>query len=294
MRRLRQRGAPYALMLPALLLMAVFVYLPILTNIRFSVHRWSFLSPDWTFVGADNYRRLLADPLFWAAMYNNFLYAAISLLVQVGLGLVLAGLLESPLFPRRLSAFFRVALFVPSVLPITVVGTLWQLIYQPSFGLLNALLEAMGQADLARAWLGEEPTALLSVIAVSQWQWTGYVAVLFIVAIRAIPKELYEAAEIDGAGLVRQFFAITVPSVRNTTFVLTMITIFGAIKVFDIVWVMTMGGPNDSSHTLATYMYRSAFQTDRVGYGAAVAVVMFALSAVFGILNLLLQRRGER
>ena len=86
MRRLRQRGAPYALMLPALLLMAVFVYLPILTNIRFSVHRWSFLSPDWTFVGADNYRRLLADPLFWAAMYNNFLYAAISLLVQVGLG----------------------------------------------------------------------------------------------------------------------------------------------------------------------------------------------------------------
>lgn len=292
MRRLRQRSAPFVLMLPALLLMAVFVYLPILTNIRFSFYRWSFLSPDWTFVGVANYLRLFADPLFWAAVQNNVAYAVVSLAVQVGIGLVLAAVLESPLFPRRLSACFRVALFIPSVLPITVVGTLWQLIYQPSFGLLNALLEAIGQPQLARAWLGEESTALLSVVAVSQWQWTGYITVLFIVAIRAIPKELYEAAAIDGAGLVRQFLHITVPSVRQTTFVMTMITIFGAIKVFDIVWVMTMGGPNDSSHTLATYMYRSAFQTDAVGYGAAVAVVMFALSSVFGLLNLVIQRRG--
>ena len=210
----------------------------------------------------------------------------------MGFALVLAAILESPLFSRRLAGFFRVALFIPSILPITVIGILWQLIYQPAFGLLNAALEGVGLGNLSRAWLGEEGSAMLSVIAVSQWQWTGYITVLFIVAIRAIPRDLYEAAEIDGAGLVRQFFAITVPSVRQTTFVMTMITIFGAIKVFDIVWIMTGGGPNDSSHTLGTYMYRSAFQTDAVGYGAAVAVVMFALSSVFGLLNLWLQRRG--
>ena len=292
MLRLRERAAPYLLLLPVLLLMTVFVYLPIVANIRFSLYRWSSLSPDWVFVGAANYIRLFNDPLFWVALWNNILYAAISLVVQVGFALVLAAILESPLFSRRLAGFFRVALFIPSILPITVIGILWQLIYQPAFGLLNAALEGVGLGNLSRAWLGEEGSAMLSVIAVSQWQWTGYITVLFIVAIRAIPRDLYEAAEIDGAGLVRQFFAITVPSVRQTTFVMTMITIFGAIKVFDIVWIMTGGGPNDSSHTLGTYMYRSAFQTDAVGYGAAVAVVMLALSSVFGLLNLWLQRRG--
>lgn len=292
MGRLLRRAEAYVLLLPMLLLMAVFVYLPILANIRFSFYRWSSLSPVWTYVGGANYARLFNDPLFWSALQHNLVYALVSLLVQVGFGLVLAALLESPLFSRRLSGFFRVALFVPSILPITVIGLLWQLIYQPGFGLLNALLEAVGLGGLARAWLGEEGSALLSVVAVSQWQWTGYIAVLFVVAIRAIPRELYEAAEIDGAGLVRQFFAITVPSVRQTTFVMVMITIFGAIKVFDIVWVMTGGGPNDASHTLGTYMYRSAFQADAVGYGAAVAVVMLALSAVFGLLNLWVRREG--
>lgn len=292
MGRLLRRAEAYVLLLPMLLLMAVFVYLPILANIRFSFYRWSSLSPVWTYVGGANYARLFGDPLFWSALQHNLVYALVSLLVQVGFGLVLAALLESPLFSRRLSGFFRVALFVPSILPITVIGLLWQLIYQPGFGLLNALLEAVGLGGLARAWLGEEGSALLSVVAVSQWQWTGYIAVLFVVAIRAIPRELYEAAEIDGAGLVRQFFAITVPSVRQTTWVMVMITIFGAIKVFDIVWVMTGGGPNDSSHTLGTYMYRSAFQADAVGYGAAVAVVMLALSAVFGLLNLWIRREG--
>ena len=167
------------------------------------------------------------------------------------------------------------------------------MLYQPAFGLVNAALETVGLGQFVHAWLGEESTALLSVVAVSQWQWTGYIAVLFVVAIRGIPRELYESAEIDGAGLIRQFWSITVPSVRQTTFVLVMITIFGAVKVFDIVWIMTGGGPNNSSQTLGTYMYRSAFQTDAVGYGATIAVLMFALSSVFGLLNLWLQRRGE-
>jgi len=289
----RARMAPYALLAPMLALVAVFVYLPILANIRFSFYRWSSLSPTWVFVGLANYRRLFADPLFWSSLGNNAIYAVASLAVQVACGLVLAAVLESTLLPRRLSGCFRVALFIPSVLPITAIGLLWQLLYQPAFGLVNAALETVGLGQFVHAWLGEESTALLSVVAVSQWQWTGYIAVLFVVAIRGIPRELYESAEIDGAGLIRQFFSITVPSVRQTTFVLVMITIFGAVKVFDIVWIMTGGGPNNASQTLGTYMYRSAFQTDAVGYGATIAVLMFALSSVFGLLNLWLQRRGE-
>lgn len=291
MRHLRLQGfLPYALLSPALLLLAIFVYLPIAENLRYSLHQWSSLSPSWTFIGLDNYRTLLADPIFWRAIGNNAIYAIVSLTVQVGFGLVLAAILEAGFMSGRLSSFFRIAVFIPSVLPITVIGLLWTLLYQPGIGLIAQFLEAIGLGSLSRAWLGEEHTALLAVVLVSQWQWTGYIAVLFIVAIRAIPKELYEAAELDGAGGIRKFRHVTVPCVREMTLVMASITVFGAIKVFDIVWVMTGGGPNSASEVLGTYMYRSAFRNDVVGYGAAVAVIMFALSLVFGLIQINLQR----
>lgn len=285
-----QALTPYLLLAPALLLLGTFVYLPILENVRYSFHQWSSLSPTWTFVGLENYRTLFADPIFWRALSNNLTYAVLSVVVQVGLSLVLAAILEAGLFSRRLSSFFRVSLFIPSILPITVVGFLWTLLYQPSLGLLAQFLEAIGLGDLSRAWLGEEETALLAVVAVSQWQWTGYIAVLFVVAIRAIPRELYEAAALDGAGRIRQFWHVTVPGVRETTLLMACITIFGAIKVFDIVWVMTAGGPNNASEVLGTYMYRSAFRNDLVGYAAAVAVVIFVLTSAFGLVQIKLQR----
>jgi raffinose/stachyose/melibiose transport system permease protein len=285
-----QALTPYLLLAPALLLLGTFVYLPILANVRYSLHQWSSLSPTWTFVGLDNYRTLFADPIFWRSLTNNLTYAVVSLVVQVGLSLVLAAILEAGLFSRRLSSFFRVSLFIPSILPITVVGFLWTLLYQPSLGLIAQFLDAIGLGDYARAWLGEEQTALLAVVAVSQWQWTGYIAVLFIVAIRAIPRELYEAAALDGAGRIRQFWYVTVPGVRETTLLMACITVFGAIKVFDIVWVMTAGGPNNASEVLGTYMYRSAFRNDLVGYAAAVAVVIFVLTSAFGLLQIKLQR----
>ena len=285
-----QALTPYLLLAPALLLLGTFVYLPILANVRYSLHQWSSLSPTWTFVGLDNYRTLFADPIFWRSLTNNLTYAVVSLVVQVGLSLVLAAILEAGQFSRRLSSFFRVSLFIPSILPITVVGFLWTLLYQPSLGLIAQFLDAIGLGDYARAWLGEEQTALLAVVAVSQWQWTGYIAVLFIVAIRAIPRELYEAAALDGAGRIRQFWYVTVPGVRETTLLMACITIFGAIKVFDIVWVMTAGGPNNASEVLGTYMYRSAFRNDLVGYAAAVAVVIFVLTSAFGLLQIKLQR----
>ena len=285
-----QALTPYLLLAPALLLLGTFVYLPILENVRYSFHQWSSLSPTWTFVGLENYRTLFADPIFWRALSNNLTYAVVSVVVQVGLSLVLAAILEAGLFSRRLSSFFRVSLFIPSILPITVVGVLWTLLYQPSLGLLAQARVAIGLGDLSRAWLGEEETALLAVVAVSQWQWTGYIAVLFVVAIRAIPRELYEAAALDGAGRIRQFWHVTVPGVRETTLLMACITIFGAIKVFDIVWVMTAGGPNNASEVLGTYMYRSAFRNDLVGYAAAVAVVIFVLTSAFGLLQIKLQR----
>jgi raffinose/stachyose/melibiose transport system permease protein len=281
---------PYLMLSPAILLLAVFVYVPVVENLRYSLYRWSSLSPVWEFVGLGNYRELLADPIFWRALGHNTVYAVVSLAVQVCGGLVLAATLEAGVLRNRTSSFFRIAFFIPSILPITVIGLLWTLLYQPSIGLFAQIFEALGVPSLAHAWLGEEGTALYAIVLVSQWQWTGYIAVLFIVAIRTIPNELYEAASLDGAGRIRQFFSITVPCVREMTLVMASITVFGAVKVFDIVWVMTGGGPNGSSEVLATLMYRSAFRNDVVGYASTVAVVMFCLSLVFGLLQIRLQR----
>jgi raffinose/stachyose/melibiose transport system permease protein len=179
------------------------------------------------------------------------------------------------------------------VLAITVVGITWQLIYRPDTGLLNQFLEGVGLGFLKRTWLGDEGTAIYSVIAVSQWQWVGYVMILFIVAIQAIPEELYESARIDGANLVSQFIHITVPLVRETTLVMTTITVIGAFKVFDIVWVMTAGGPNHASEVLGNYLYRVAFRNDEMGYAAAIASLLFIITFLLTFVQLRLGRSGE-
>lgn len=286
----RRRLTPYLFVLPVLMLLAVFVYGPALENIRYSLYSWSSLSPDWRFIGLQNYRDLFADPIFWSALGNNVIYAVVSVVIQVFVALALAAVLQAKLFRPLMRSFFRVALFLPSILPITVVAVMWQLLYQPAVGLIDQILYATGLEALSRVWLGEEQTALYAVIAVSQWQWTGYMMALFMVAIEAIPRDLYEAMELEGASKLRQFRYLTVPGVRESTLILTIITIFGAFKVFDIVWVMTAGGPNNASEVLGTHMYRSAFRNDVAGYASGIATVIFAITLAIGTLQIKLQR----
>ncbi len=221
------------------------------------------------------------------------LYALISVVFQVGLSLVLAAILESKIIRPRWGATFRNTLFLPSVLAVTVVGLTWQLIFSPNSGLLNQVLRGIGLDSLTHAWLGEESTAIFSIIGVSQWQWVGYCMILFIVAIQAIPEELYEAARIDGASGIQQFFNITVPMVRETILVLTTITIIGGFKVFDIVWVMTAGGPNNSSNTLGGYLYRVGFRNDEMGYASALATLLFLITFALTFIQLRIGRTGK-
>ena len=284
------RIVPYLFVLPPLVLLAVFVYGPAFENVIFSLHSWSSIDPDWEFVGLENYRQLFASPVFWVSLVNNTLYAVISVIVQVFCALAIAAVLSAGIFRARLNMFFRTSLFLPAILPVTVVGLLWQLIYQPSIGLIDQFLFASGLDNLSRVWLGEEQTAIYAVILVSQWQWTGYMVALFMVAIAAIPADLYEALEMEGASRIQQFRYITMPGVREATLIFTVITVFGAFKVFDIVWVMTAGGPNRASEVLGTHMYRSAFRDDVVGYSSAVATVIFVITICVGMVQLSLQR----
>lgn len=272
-------------MLPAVIFVALFIYYPIIQNFFYSLFRWSSFSTEKIFVGLDYYRRLFKDPVFYIALKNNTLYAVISIIIQVGLGVIIASILEEKVF-RKYQGFFRTTFFIPAVISITVVGLLWQLIYNPNMGLLNALLQSIGLENLTRAWLGDAKTAIFAVIATSQWQYTGYIMLLFLIAIQKIPEELYESAMLDGANAFTKFIYITIPQVSDTILVSTIITLIGGFKVFDEVYVMTAGGPGRATEVLASYLYRAGFRNDEMGYAATIATVIFVITFVTTLIQL--------
>jgi raffinose/stachyose/melibiose transport system permease protein len=274
---------------PALILLVLFVYYPVVDNVRLSLYRWNAFSPDEVWVGLDNYTALFKDPIFWSSLFNNVAYAVVSVVFQVGGGLVLAAILEE-LVRGRLQGVFRTIYFIPAVLSLTITGLLFQFMYNPQIGLVNGLLDVLGLDAWKHSWLGESATAIWAIIAMSQWQSVGYVMVLFIVAMQRIPRELYEAAYIDGASRTRAFRSITLPLVREMTLLAMIITISGAFLVFNEVQVMTAGGPNNASHTLGTWLYKSAFFNDKMGYAAAIAVVIFMITVVTSVIQLVLNR----
>ncbi|MGU3575520.1 carbohydrate ABC transporter permease [Brucellaceae bacterium C25G] len=270
---------------PFLIVTAVFVFYPLVANIWYSFYSFSAFDQTMRPVGLNNYQRLITDPTILTAFVNVSLYAILSVLFQVGLGLVLAAIL-SQAFLGFWAKFLRTLFFIPVVMSITVIAFVFTFFYDPFNGLLNTLLQTIGLGHWSRAWLGESATALYAVIAVSQWQSIGYVMMLFIVAIQSVPKDLYEAAELDGAGAISQFFHITLPQVREMLIVATVVTVTGSITVFSEPYIMTGGGPGDSSATLATYMYRSAFFRDEMGYAAAIAALIFVVTMVVSLMQL--------
>ncbi len=286
-RRLAQRSIGYLWIIPALILLMVFVYYPILENFRLSLFSWNAFKPVPRFVGLSNYQRVFADPVFWTALLNNVWYAIVSVVFQVGFALVLAAVLEGVVAPR-LRGFLRTIYFIPATISITIIGLLFRIIYQPD-GLLNQFLALFG-IESSRAWLGEQSTAIWSVIAMSQWQNIGYTTMLFVVAIQRIPKEYYEAAIVDGAGAIRTFFSVTVPLVREMTTLLMVVTMSGAFLVFNEIMATTQGGPNNSSQVLGTWLYQSAFRNDDMGYATVVAVVIFVFTFIAAILQLTYSR----
>lgn len=284
----RNRWSMLLWVAPAVLLLVLFVYYPVVENLRLSLFRWSAFTKE-VFVGLDNYRAMSVDPVFWSSLFNNVAYAVVSVVCQVFGGLVLAAILEE-LVRGRLKGILRTIYFVPAVLSLTVVGLLFTFIYNPQIGLVNGLLDLVGLGQFKHSWLGESATAIWAIIAMSQWQSVGYVMVLFIVAMQRIPRDFYEAAYLDGASRIQAFRRITVPLVREMTLLATIITISGAFLVMNEVWVMTAGGPNNSSHTLASWMYKSAFFNDQMGYAAALAVVIFVITLAAAVVQLFLNR----
>jgi raffinose/stachyose/melibiose transport system permease protein len=276
--------------LPAVVVLAVFVYLPLAQNLGFSTLEWDIYSGTQEFIGVENYQRLLADPIFWSSLWNNVLYAVVSLVFQVFGAIVLAAVIES-IRHDRWRRGLRAIYFVPSAVSLTVAGLLFYFIYEPNLGLLNHALDAVGLGAWAQPWLGQESTAMMAIIVMSQWQGFGYSTLLFAVAIQRIPSELYEAAAIDGIGAVRRFFTITLPLVREMTGLMIIVTISGAFQVFNEVMVMTSGGPNNSTQVLGTWLYRNGFVRNDFGYAAAIATVIFVITLAIALMQLWINRR---
>jgi raffinose/stachyose/melibiose transport system permease protein len=251
----------------------------------YSIQRTNIFTGEQQFVGLANYTKLAADPVFYKALLNNGLYAVISIVFQVFGALLLAAVIEN-LRSIRLRAILRSVYFLPSVISLTVTGLLFSFIYQPRAGLLNAMLGGLGLDGMQHAWLGDPGTAMLGIILMSQWQGFGYSALLFAVAIQRVPRELFEAMSLDGAGPVRQVFALTIPMVREMTGLMMIVTMSGAFQVFNEVMVTTAGGPNNSTQVLGTWLYQSGFIKNDFGYAAAIATVIFVITLALALVQI--------
>lgn len=278
------RATPYLYVIPCILLLGIFVYIPLVANFFYSTQNFSAFSPTKTFVGLTNYKEMLADPVIRTAIVNNIWYCVISVIFQVGLSLCIAAVLEDKLL-RHVSTMLRTMYFLPVLISMTVVALLFSFVYHPKIGLINAGLKMIGLGNLAHAWTGATDTAIFSAIAMSQWHSMGYTMMLFIVAIQGIPEDLYEAAEIDGAGRLRRFINVTLPQVKEMTFVMCVTTVTGAFLVFNDVYILTGGGPGNASTTLAVYMYKNGFALDKMGYASTIAVGMLIISMILALIQ---------
>ena len=283
---------PFLYLFPAILIRGVFVYYPIIENIYNSFFDWSVFKPDRAFVGLEYYKELFRDEIFWICLKNNALYALVSLIGQVFFGLIIAAVLESKMF-RKHSGFFRTTYFLPSVMSFIVVGLLWYLIYNPIVGPFNKIIALLGINTSSLDILGDSRYAIWGVMFASQWMYFGYMAMLLIVGIQKIPSELYEAAEIDGAGAIDGFFHVTIPNIKEMILVDCIICVVGSFKLFDEVYIMTTGGPGNSSEVLSTYLYRTAFHANQMGYASSIAITLFIITFALALIQMKISNTGK-
>ena len=286
-----KKRTPYFYMLPGVLMVLLFVYIPVLTNIVYSFFRLSSYSAGQTFVGLDNYRRFFTDPVFPIMLKNNILYCVISLIVQVGFGTFLALVLDSTLINGRTKNFFRNLYYMPALISLTAVGLMFTFIYEPNIGFLNKVLELFGLEG--HSWLGDSKLAIFSIIAMSQWQFTGYITLLMVVAFQNVSQDYIEAAKIDGAGPVKRALTIMLPLAKEQLLVCTIITVIGAFKLYTEVYATTSGGPGNSSQVLGVFLYQQAFLHDDLGMAAVTGVFIFVVTVALSILQIRITRSGE-
>ena len=288
--RPRRRLAPYLFLAPALAVFGFAVLVPLALTGNYSFTDWNGFG-DMQFVGLDNYAEALTDTVLLGSFRNVLVYVAVTLVVEVLVGLLLAGVVT---LVRSGSIWFRVAIFTPVMLPMVVVAVLWQFVLNPDFGLVNSTLRALGLEDLTRIWLGDESTALLAICVVSGWVYAGFYMTIFVAALRQVPTEVVEAARLDGATDLQIFWRVRVPMIRGAIEVAILLCVTGGLQAFDLFFVLTNGGPYHATETPTTYLVQTVFRNADVGYGSAVAVMLTFVVVVVGLIYTTIRRSANR
>jgi raffinose/stachyose/melibiose transport system permease protein len=275
---------------PALALFVLFVVVPIVQAAHYSMYKWNGLGPLRNFVWFQNYVNALSDEVFRGAIANNFIIAGLSILIQLPLGLGIALLLNRRIRGR---ALLRVVVFVPYVLAEVVAGVIWLMLLQPD-GVADATLRALGLGGVIQLWLGDPSVALGTVFFVLTWKYLGQAIILFLAGLQGVPDDLYEAAQIDGASWWQIQRRIAIPLLGPTMRTWAFLSIIGSLQVFDMIWILTRGGPVNATMTMAIYMITQGSKRTLYGYASAVAVILFVISlAVASLYQVFILRRDN-
>lgn len=285
--RLNVDYAGYLMIAPGYLIYFLFIFIPLIIGLYYSFTNYNFYSTP-QFVGWDNYVRLFQDQLFGRAMYNTFIYALGTIIPQMALGLVFAVLLNGRVFGR---VFARASIYVPNVTSMVAVSMIWLWIYDPSLGILNRMIKVFGFDPVQ--WLYNPQTAMFAVIVMSIWKGLGYTMIVYLAGLQSIPNSLYEAAHMDGASKLRQFFQITIPMLKPTTFFILVMSCINSFMVFEQVNIMTNGGPLNATTTVVHQIYLRGFQDFQMGYASAMAIVLFAITLVITMANFRYGNQGD-
>ncbi len=289
MRRESSNLQSYSFLTPALALYGAFVLLPVAMSVSFSFFDWTGSGSGARPCGFANYAELLKDPVFYRALFNNIMLAIASVAIQIPIAL---GLALAFLHSTRVSKIMRSLAFSPMVLPSVVIATLFALLYNPFEGPLNNILKvAFG---LSPDWLGSETLVMPSLIAAISWRYIGFHMMILLAALSAVDKSLYEAASLDGAGPWRRFWHITLPEIFPSLKLVVLLAVLGSLKYFDLVYIMTRGGPHHSSELLSTYLFKTGINSMRFGYSSAIATLLLLTALIAGALVYSIKQRMAR
>ena len=264
--------AAFLLLLPSLLVFGTFVFFPLIYTLWLSGMNWNLISPDKKFVAFGNYLKLLRDPLFWKVLSNTVVFSFFSVVISVSLGLFIAVLINRRTAGRTL---FRTVIFLPYVTATSAMALVWLWIFDPQYGFLNMVLTALGLHG--PEWLASTSWSMPAIVIMTIWRFTGYIMLIYLGGLQSIDGELIEAASVEGAGPLAIFWKITFPLLSPTTLFVVITTLITMLQNFETVYIMTQGGPVNSTNMLVLYIYQNAFQFFEAGYASTISVILFLI-----------------
>lgn len=287
LRKRRNLVAAYLFLSPTILLFIVFIAGPLVGAMVLSLFKWDlFGTPE--FIGLDNFTRITSDPKARAAIANTFLFTFWSVVLHIGFGLLLALAVQRSM-PLVLNYFLRTAYFFPMLVSWAAVSLIWAYILDPNFGFITYYLKRLGVQD-APVFLIDKAWAMPAIIAIDLWRTIGFTFIILLAGLQGIPTQLYEAASVDGAGALRRFWNITVPMLSPTLFFATVITFIGAFQIFEPMFIMTRGGPGNTTRSIVMHVYETGFRRFEMGYASALALVVFAVIMIVTLVQMALSR----